>query len=277
MAVKIAIVGTYNSGKSYSRQFLKKGEESFLISPSSKSSHMTNSAGKPVDELNIGIGVETTFDGVCKRLGVKTRHEVIRIFMTSGLPKEAVVTGNYAVVPDIHDIPMYMQFIDQYMPHIKNIFVGDFTHYITNVITGDEFRARKRGDEAFARYIDLAADSLHNVLIAPDKLKRKDIIVLTEYHDKYDPDRDSYRIFVPAGNMLSDKIKPETYYDYFLCTHVLNYDEERDDTKRFKFVITKKDRYDGRMAGLFNDVAKDGMIPNDIQLVIDRIRKREGI
>lgn len=279
MAIKIAIIGHPNTGKSYSRNFLKKGEESFIISPSSKSSHMKTSGGKPVDLLDISVGEVKGFDNVIKKLGVSNRHEVINSVINSGLPDSVKIetSGNITIVPDIRNITNYMRFIDRYMPHIKNIFIGDFTHYITNVIAGPEFRNRKRGDEAFARYIDLAADSLNNVLLSADELKRKELIVVTEYHAVYDGNENIYRIFVPAGNMLSDKFKPESYYDYVIHTHVVNYDEEQDDTKRFKFVITKKDRYDGRMANLFSDIQVDGMIPNDIQQVIDRVRKNEGI
>jgi len=279
MAVKIAVIGLPNTGKSYSRQFIKNGENVFVISPSLKSTHMTDSSNQPVDEFNIKIGAINKWEDIMKQLNVKTRASVVKAINKAGFPSgvEHSITGNYAIVSDLHDIIPYMQFIVKYMPHIHTIFVGDFTHYITNEITGEVFRSRKSGGEAFAKYYDLAADALKNVIEAPDKLGKKNLVVVTEYHAKYDPEEDIYRIYVPAGNMLSEKIKPESYYDYILHTHVLDYDAEQDDTKRFKFVITKRGRYDGRMANLFQGDAKGGMIPNDMQLVLDKVRAKEGI
>ena len=100
---------------------------------------------------------------------------------------------------------------------------------------------------------------------------------MTEYHAKYNAEDDLYEVFVPAGAMLTEKFKPESYYDIFLHTYVVPFEEEEDDSQRFKFVVSKVGRYDGRSMHLFADVSKDGMIPNDLELVLSRVRKSLGI
>lgn len=279
MAIKMAIIGFPNTGKSYARRFLRNVEENFLITPTGKSTHMQHKDGSRVQPLDIKIvGTTTTegWDAVAKKLKAPNRHAAVDMLVKGGLPPGTEITGNYAIVPKLKDVEVYLKFIDKYMPHIKNVYEGDFTHYIVNLITSKEFRGRKSGGEAFAKYYDLAADSLEQILLAPDNLSRDDLIVVTEYHAKYDEDLDIYRVFVPAGNMLSEKIQPESYYDYILHTHVLDWDDEKDDSKRYKFVITKKQRYDGRLANLFPE-ADEGMIPNNMQEVIDRVKKNEGV
>lgn len=121
----------------------------------------------------------------------------------------------------------------------------------------------------------MAADSLNVTLAGIDDL-RNDLIVVTEYHAKYNAEDDLYEVFVPAGTMLTEKFKPESYYDIFLHTYVVPFEEEEDDSKRFKFVVSKVGRFDGRSMHLFPDAEK-GMIPNNLELVLSRVRKSLGI
>ncbi len=58
-----------------------------------------------------------------------------------------------------------------------------------------------------------------------------------------------------------------------LHSYVTPYEAEKDESKRFKYITIKRDGYEGRSIGLFNDVAQEGAIPNDMNLVIQRLRQ----
>jgi hypothetical protein len=57
-----------------------------------------------------------------------------------------------------------------------------------------------------------------------------------------------------------------------LCSTVLPYEQEPDESKRFRFVVVQKDKFAGRSMNLFPE-AKEGMIPNNMQEVISRLTK----
>lgn len=81
--------------------------------------------------------------------------------------------------------------------------------------------------------------------------------------------------------MLNDKFKPKSYFDFMLCSHAEPYacDEHgKDNSKeRFKFVVVKKSPYDGRMADIFAEEQRFGMIPNNMENVLTKVRKRLNI
>lgn len=122
---------------------------------------------------------------------------------------------------------------------------------------------------------ELAADTLRNTILIADKM-RSDIIDITEFHSKWNSEIEQFEIFVPAGNMLTDKFKPETYFDIMLYSYVLPYEQVPVESERFKFMVIKREGYDGRSMGLFEDIAEGGLIPNDISVVIQRLREYLG-
>ena len=130
----------------------------------------------------------------------------------------------------------------------------------------------KTGGQAFERFWNMAADTLNNVLHTSDEI-REDILDFTEFHAEYNEPLDLFTIYTPAGKMLTEKFKPETYFDIMLHTHVVPFEEEEDDSKRYKFVVNKQGKYDGRSIGLFSDISHKGMMPNDMNLVIERLRR----
>jgi len=279
MATRLAIMGLPNSGKSYSRTYLPKGEESFVINPSIKETHLFTSQKNehgfriPVDELDMSIQAKVGLKAIAENIKVDTYHEVIHAFSQRNLPDGTVITGNYAMVPDLKWVESYLRFIDRHMPHIKNIFIADFTHFLSNVVSSKEFKRQgQSGSGAFERYWDLAANSLNHLIRSSDILTRKELIVAIEFHSEYDEKDDVYKIKVPAGKMLTEKYLPESYFDYMVHTHVVPYDGVLTEEERFKFVVIKRDRYDGRMANIFKDAAVDGMIPNNMNLLLTRLR-----
>lgn len=273
----MAIMGMPNTGKSFSREFIKKGEECFVILPSSKDHHLIHSKGENIDQLELQIGAVKGLKNVAAKLGSANSHDAIARFCNTDLPNGTTITGNYAVVQDMKYVVPYMKFIDKHMPHIKNIFIADFTHFISYVLTTDEFRRQKSGGGAFERFWSLAADALGNIITSSDNLERKDLLVITEYHAEYDDNFGVFRFYVPAGKMLSEKFKPESYYDICLCSHIEDWDKGYDEKDRYKFVVVRRDRFDGRGANLFADIQQEGMISNDMQLVLDRVRKKFNI
>ena len=74
--------------------------------------------------------------------------------------------------------------------------------------------------------------------------------------------------------MLNNSFLPKSYFDIMLVSYVEPYSDDVKDEDRFKFIVTYKEPYDGRAMGLFNDIADKGMIPNDMSIVLERVRKR---
>ena len=274
MASRMAVMGLPNTGKSFSRQFIKNPEECFVISPSGKDHHLV---GDGITKLDMKIGQVSGLRKVAAKLGAPSTHDAIARFSGTDLPPNSSTSGNYAVVQDMKYVVHYLKFIDRHMPQIKTVFLADFTHWISRVLTTDEFRRRKSGSEAFNRFWDLAADALTGIITVSDELIRDDLLIVTEYHAEYDESMDVFRFYVPAGKMLSEKFKPESYYDICLVTYVEEWDKGLDEADRYKFVTVKRDRMDGRGANLFADVQKEGMIPNNMQLVLERVRKKFNI
>ena len=265
MAIKLGIIVEPNTGKSYSRTFIKNGEEVFLIMPSAKATHIKNSKGEALKRLNISTKTTPTIEEIAAKTN-KTVHEVVQNYKS--IP-DASISGNF-VYCRLEHVKMYLDFVSLYMPHIKTIIIPDFTHYISAILADRKFIGRKAGGEAFQRFWELAGDALEGIILSIDNL-RDDLIVVTEYHSEYNEVSDSWEIFVPGGKMLRQAFKLDSYYDYMLYTHV----EKKDDgtVSSYNFVTRKWDKYNARCAEIF----KETLIPNNLQTVLDAIRKDNGI
>ena len=268
MAIRIGIIGPPNSGKSYSRKFLKKSEECMVLSSSVKAIYLNDKAGKPLPRLNIkspNAGNLTDIMAKAKQAGMNPGQTWAKL--TSSEPGTLDVTGNWSVVPSIPALEAYMKFVDRQMPHIKVIIIPDFTHYISKVIASNEFRDTK-GGKAFERFWTLAADSLQSFFLTVDRL-RDDLIVVTEFHADYDDTLGHFKIFVPAGKMLSEKFQPESYFDIMLCTKVETGEDGTVTDDSYKFVVRRDGPYNARSMGLFDQTT----IPNNLQLVVDKVQE----
>ena len=271
MAYKIGIVGLTNTGKSYSRRTIKKGEECFILSPSHKALHIRDSSGNALKPLK--ISTETTkfnnLDEFAEKLGT-TKNGIASKLNRVNNP--LIIEGNYLVMKDVRMLEDWIKFISVKMPHIKTLILPDFTHYISEVIAQKEFIQRKAGGEAFQRFWELAADALNNFITGMDEL-REDLLVITEYHCEYNEATNMFEIFVPGGKMLKDKFLPDSYYDVMLYTHVMEDDGSIKQEDRYKFVTYRTDKYNARCLNLFDEP----YINNDLQLVIDKVREYIGI
>jgi len=114
---------------------------------------------------------------------------------------------------------------------------------------------------------DLSANILNAFFINLDRL-RDNIIVVTEYHSIFDPIANEYKIEIPAGKMLDEKFKPDSYYDYLFYTHYVD-DDTIDFKDRFKFVTTRYSKYPARTGG---GGFSEALIPNNLQMLIDPVR-----
>lgn len=263
MAFKIGIVGSPNTGKSYSRKFIEKGEEVFVVAPSAKMMHITDSSGKPLKKFNISMGGKNS-DELAKMANVDIHH----LFpLIKGKPYET--SGNY-IVCKLENVKDYLTFINDNMPQIKTIIIPDFTHFISAILANRDFIKRKSGGEAFQRFWELAGDVLESLMIHIDSL-RDDLIVVTEYHCEYDENSDNWVIFVPGGKMLTEKFKLDSYYDFMLYTHAEQ--NESGEVTRYCFVTKKWGKYNARSCGLFEDT----LIDNNLQTVISKVREYNGI
>jgi hypothetical protein len=266
MAMRIGLMGPPNSGKSYSRKFIKNGEECFILAPSRKSFYLKKNNGEALDRLKVN---NMEIEEMVKFYGTITRAFNQAKFSA----KPVTTTGNWMVCKDIAAAEEILAFISAKMPQIKNIVIPDFTHYISAVLSQKAFIQRKAGGEAFQRFWELAGDVLNGFFTSIDEL-REDLVIVTEYHMEYDEPTEMFQIFTPGGKMLNEKFKAESYYDYMLYSHVIvNPDTGKVSPDDYKFVTERWGKYNARSQGIFGET----LIPNNLQTVIDAVRKEEGI
>ena len=270
MAYKIGIIGLPNTGKSFSRKTLRKGEEAFVLSPSQKALHFRDSQNNALKPLSIETPNFKSLDEFASKNSLN--RNLVANKLLKAPEGSFKVSGNYFVMKDVRHLEDWVKFVSQKMPHIKLLIIPDFTHYISEVIAQKEFIQRKSGGEAFQRFWELAADALNNFITSIDEL-REDLLVVTEYHCEYNEATNMFEIFVPGGKMLKDKFLPDSYYDVMLYTHVLSDDEGLKQSDRYKFVTRRTDKYNARCLNIF----EDAYIPNDLQMVVDKVRDYIGI
>lgn len=243
MAIKIGIMGPPNTGKSYSRSFLTNAEETVVLASSAKATYLKDKEGKPLPKLPSLADMKTT---------VQSGNQI---------------KGNWAMVPDIKSVETYLSVISKYMPHIKTVVIPDFTHYISKILASEAFMKANAGGGAFARFWTLAAESLNSFFLGADNL-REDLVVVIEFHAEFNDTEDVFQIFVPGGKMLSEKFKPESYFDIMLCTYIQKNDDDSVTADSYKFVTRKFGFYNARSMELFAET----LIPNNLQTVLDKVR-----
>ena len=278
MAYSIGIMGDFNSGKSYPRKFIEDGNACFLITPTSKASYLTDKDGKPVKALNFSSEKSANAKEMLRAIFPdpnvfikKTTADLVTYLVKTPKVAEAVTpSGNFQVCT-IEQVKHMLFYISEYMPHIKNVFIGDFTHFITSIVSRQDFIDRKSGGEAFQKFWELAGQVIRDLIESTNTL-REDLVVITEYHTAYDEKRELFGIFVPGGNMFNDKFKLESYYDYMLCTRVLM-DEKTNIPSEYQFVTERVGHLNARFANLF----PERVIPANWETVLTTFRTSLGI
>lgn len=91
MALRIGIAGYQNSGKSYSRTFIDKGENCFVISPSHKMTHLTTSNNEPIKRLDFKTDKVASIKDAMDRTKMK-RNAIVK----ASIAKDNIenITGN---------------------------------------------------------------------------------------------------------------------------------------------------------------------------------------
>lgn len=280
MSYKAAVCGAANTGKSYARRTIHDGENVFILQPSMKAPHLfTGPPENRVPRGTFGINAQgNTLQMAMQKLSAPSIHHLIKYYndeKPAGFLKKEYVTGNIQLVKEIYNVPIWCQFVHKHMPWIHTLIIADFTHYISNVISRPDFINRKSGGEAYQRFWELAGDAL-NTFISDLDSYREDLVILNEYHADYSEILNSWQFYTPAGKMLTEKFKPETYYDVLLFTDA-NIKEDLDGnvtSKEYSFITERTGRYPlARAMNMFNTTK----IANDLQLVLDKMRAYIGI
>lgn len=303
MGKRLGIGGGPNSGKSYGRRYIPDGDNVMILAPSKKTTHLFTGPPKAasmtpqqIDEAifngtrkiargfsikspegkykNIEEAIALIPDGNDKSLETVIASIIDRKAPDyfGGMAGKKLITGSIIHCEKLDNLKMYMKFVDIFMPWVHTIILPDFTHFITEAITDDTFIARKAGNEAYTKYLDLAALSLRAFIKSADAM-REELVVVTEYHTTYLEDEQKYVIFTPGGKLLTEKFLPSSYYDTFLFTDV-KYQDNEEDMPDYRFVTRKVSKYpEARSIGNFDEL----YIPNNLQEVLTRIRRYDGI
>ena len=278
MAYKIGIMGPVNTGKSYSRRFIEKGENVFVIQPSMKASHLIRSTDKkPIGPFNIKTDKFESLKAAKKALNASTDTQIVDLWnrkLEPGKLKPENILGNVQLVKDLTEIPVWLKFVDIHMPWVDTVILADFTHFISEVISDKNFIERKHGGEAYQRFWELAGVALTSFITGIDNY-RNDLLVITEFHADFDEKLNSYQLYTPAGKMITEKFKPESYYDVLLCTKAIVTEEANGDFKREYFFVTEKTSDFPLARGM--NIFDTTLIPNDLGMVIKKVRENMGI
>jgi hypothetical protein len=274
MAYKIGIAGAPNTGKSFSRRTIPDGENVMIIAPSLKASHLTTTAGAPIQPFDIKTAKYTSFAHAIAETKQVNRNFLFKQWndkLPPGTFHPENILGNYIQIEKVEEIPFVTEFISKHLPWIHTAIFPDFTHFVSTEISEDAFINRKAGGEAFQKFWELAAKLLRKFITEMDKYRR-DLLIITEYHAHRD-EHNEWEIFVPAGKMLTEKFLPTSYYDILVYTDV-KYPEDETDGAEYRFVTRPTRSYpSARTMNLYEDTFVD----NDLQELMTRVRKKLGI
>jgi hypothetical protein len=301
MGQRLGLAGFQNTGKSFTRRYIPDGENVIVIQPSRKASYLftgpkgvENFTTEQIDEA-IKTGKRRmlgTFDlvspeGKFKNLqqaaaGLKDsgphtdQFDALRTLLKykkAGYFKPEHLKGNVIFAPQFEDLQTSLQFVDKLLPWVHTVILPDFTHFITERITSQNFLNQKFGNEAFSRYLEAAAESFRSFIRESDHL-RENLIVVTEYHIEENKELGRFEIFVPGGKMVKEKFLPSSYYDFFLFTDVKHDEMDEEANPEYRYVTRTTKRYpEARSMGLFESL----FVPNNLQDVLTKLRDQFNI
>lgn len=225
MAEMIAVVGESGSGKTTSIRNLNH-EETFII---------------------------TTTGKLPGFRGAKRKYTDFKIDKES---KKA--SGNFFKSAKLDQIIKVLSYIDQKMPHIKNVVFDDY-QYIMSFEAMD--RAKEKGYEKFTEM----AQNAYAVLEKGGNM-REDIkfILLTHSENSGDALNPKYKMKT-IGKMLDNVITLEGLFTYVFYTEIVRNDEGLSD---YKFVTQSDGSNTAKTPmGLF----EDRLIDNDLNFIVEKI------
>lgn len=182
-----------------------------------------------------------------------------------GSAQQYIVGKNRIQTKKLNDIPVVLEKINKELLHIKAVLVEDLTHFFNERTTSNEFMSRKIGNDAFAKWGELASD-VKQVIALGDTF-RDDLTIVynghTEMHDT------GTIAMLSPGKLLDKDIKPPSYFTYVLHSMVVT----KDNKTEYKFLTNKNGTHDAKTPkGCFKDL----LIDNDIKSVIGTIRQYQG-
>lgn len=301
MAYRLGICGKQNSGKSFTRRYIPDGHRVAIVQPSKKASYLytgpDEAADLSMEELDAAIkegrrkliknfdmvspkGNGMTLKELVSEYAMKTPHATIYDLLQmynehkpSGYLTQEHIKGNVFYAPTFRDMKIASEFVNKHMPWVHTLILPDFTHFITERLTSDSFLAQTASGQAYARYLQLAADSFKTFIQNSDNY-RDDLIVVTEYHVEENKEQNCFEIFVPGGKMVKEKFLPSSYYDQFLFTTVEYESADRHARPIFQYVTCNNSLYpEARSGGLFDSM----LIPNNLNMVLTAMREHYGI
>jgi hypothetical protein len=282
MGIRVGLLGAPNTGKSFGRSYLN-GEDCFAILPSTKEPYLYKKGTYPdnpklVDKLVFFTEKNPTTESVAGHASIgwnaqsKDTPEVAimkRILKKPSLADTIKFSGNYYVASTMLDIPVVAEFIEKFTP-IRVIIIADFTHFLTNIMGTESFQ----NSSGYGKFVKVAIQTLNIFFTESIDKMDEDMIVITEYHLE-EREGKATGIFVPSGKMLKDHFKPESYFDILLGSQWISPEVDPTLKKNERYVYLTERTVDFeyvRDLGMF----EESKIPNNLQLVIDKIRQRRS-
>ncbi len=184
-----------------------------------------------------------------------------------GAATKFVVGRNKVINNQITALPTLLKLINDTKPEVKYILVDDFTHYFNSRLMSPGFIARKMGNDAFAKWNELAADTLPVITGVVDTF-RDDLFIVFNAHTSMNDD--GIVSLQTPGKLLENSINIVSYFTYVFHTDV---SKQADGTIKYQFLTN----YDGtREAKTPKGCFKNLYIPNDYSLVFDTIKTYQG-
>lgn len=173
------------------------------------------------------------------------------------------VGKNRIVTNQLTQLPAVLKKINDEAKHIKHVLIEDFTHFFNARLMDKGFIARKLGNDAFAKWNELAADTLP-IITGNAESFRDDLFIVFNAHVESN-DEGIIALKTP-GKLLEKSIDIVSYFTYVLQTVMT----KSDTGVKYQFLTN----HDGtREAKTPKGMFKDLYIPNDINLVIEAIKK----
>jgi len=164
--------------------------------------------------------------------------------------------GNMLVRSTSEEICKVMRYVHGHMKHIKNLVIDDAQY-----VMAKEYMERA-AEKGYGKFGDFAAH-MSDILLLPDQL-RDDLNVIFLWHTDVE---EGVTMAKTVGKMLRQAINPEGLFTYVLLSKIVKTQEGGID----HVFVTKSDGTSTvkMPMGMF----EEGMIPNDMQLVLNKIKQ----
>lgn len=183
-----------------------------------------------------------------------------------GSAKDYIVGQNRIQTKELRQIPAILNKVNKELLHVKSVLIEDLTHFYNARTTSASFLARTQGNDAFAKWGELAADVAQ--IFAIGETFRDDLNIVYNGHTEMH-DTGTIGMLSP-GKLLDKDIKPPSYFTYVL--HSLARKAGNNQIE-YSLLTNKDGTYDAKTP---EECFKTLLIPNDMKLVITTIRDYQG-